>query len=45
MEAWRRRYALFPRVLFVLDGTGPVGIENRVSALHAATRELAPTAF
>jgi hypothetical protein len=45
VEAWRGRYALFPRVLFVLDGTGPVGIENRVSALHATTRELALYGF
>ncbi|WP_449351661.1 replication-relaxation family protein [Streptomyces shaanxiensis] len=41
VEEWRRRYPLFPRLLFVLDGTGPAGIENRVTALHAATRELA----
>jgi hypothetical protein len=44
-EAWRRRYPVFPRLLFVLDGTGPVGIENRISALHAATRELALHSF
>ncbi|MFE9299352.1 replication-relaxation family protein [Streptomyces niveus] len=24
-EAWRQRYPLFPRLLFVLDGTGPTG--------------------
>ncbi|MER6233366.1 replication-relaxation family protein [Streptomyces sp. NPDC001663] len=35
-EDWRRRYALFPRLLFVLDGTGPVGIESRVQALRAS---------
>jgi hypothetical protein len=40
VEGWRRRYPLFPRLLFVLDGTGPVGIENRISALHAATRDM-----
>ncbi|MFE1837264.1 hypothetical protein [Streptomyces sviceus] len=36
-----RRYPLFPRLLFVLDGTGPAGIENRVTALRAAARPLA----
>ena len=36
LEEWRRRYPLFPRVLFVLvvlfvlDGTGPAGVENRI---------------
>ncbi|MEU0032066.1 replication-relaxation family protein [Streptomyces sp. NPDC006335] len=45
VEGWRQRYPLFPRLLFVLDGTGPVGIENRISALRAATRELALYAF
>ncbi|MGW4823230.1 replication-relaxation family protein [Streptomyces sp. NPDC004227] len=35
LEEWRRRYPLFPRVLFVLDGTGPAGVENRISALRA----------
>ncbi|MBL1109772.1 replication-relaxation family protein [Streptomyces sp. 5-8] len=44
-EEWRRRYPLFARVLFVLDGTGPAGIEARISALHAAARDLSPTAF
>jgi hypothetical protein len=39
-EEWRRRYPLFPRLLFVLDGTGPAGIENRISALRAAARDL-----
>ncbi|MER5924959.1 replication-relaxation family protein [Streptomyces mirabilis] len=34
LEEWRRRYPLFPRVLFVLDGTGPAGVENRISALR-----------
>jgi hypothetical protein len=32
------RYPLFPRVLFVLDGTGPAGIDNRISALHAGAK-------
>ncbi|MEU9190836.1 hypothetical protein AB0D14_41335 [Streptomyces sp. NPDC048484] len=40
-EAWRRRYPLFPRLLFVLDGTGPAGIEHRVQALRAAARDTA----
>ncbi|MFF7566732.1 replication-relaxation family protein [Streptomyces pseudovenezuelae] len=43
VEEWRRRYPLFPRLLFVLDGTGPAGVENRVTALRAAARPL--TAF
>ncbi|MFF5161329.1 replication-relaxation family protein [Streptomyces sp. NPDC000348] len=37
-ETWRQRYPLFPRLLFVLDGTGPTGVETRISALRAATR-------
>ncbi|WP_237522776.1 hypothetical protein [Streptomyces sp. SID1328] len=41
MEEWRRRYPLFRRVLFVLDGTGPAGVENRTRALHAAVGLLA----
>ncbi|MGC9479253.1 replication-relaxation family protein [Streptomyces sp. WG4] len=41
-ESWRRRYPLFPRLLFILDGTGPVGADNRIDALHAATRQLPP---
>ncbi|MFB8249104.1 replication-relaxation family protein [Streptomyces sp. NPDC055952] len=41
VEEWRRRYPLFPRVLFVLDGTGPAGIENRISALRAGAGLLA----
>ncbi|MFI5679982.1 replication-relaxation family protein [Streptomyces cellulosae] len=44
-EEWRRHYPLFPRVLFVLDGTGPTGIETRISALHAAARDLTPSGF
>ncbi|WP_405772819.1 replication-relaxation family protein (plasmid) [Streptomyces sp. NBC_00080] len=35
-EGWRRYYPRFPRLLFVLDGTGPAGIDNRLRALHAA---------
>jgi hypothetical protein len=44
-EQWRRHYPLFPRVLFVLDGTGPAGIATRIKALHAAARDLAPYGF
>ncbi len=40
-----RRYPLFPRLLFVMDGTGPADIENRNSVLRAATRELALYGF
>jgi hypothetical protein len=36
---------LFPRVLFILDGTGPTGIDTRIRALHAAARDLAPSDF
>ncbi|MFE2944906.1 replication-relaxation family protein [Streptomyces sp. NPDC059255] len=38
VEDWLRRYPHFPRVLFVLDGTGPAGVENRISALHAGSQ-------
>ncbi|WP_406446328.1 replication-relaxation family protein [Streptomyces sp. NBC_01613] len=34
-EEWRKRYPLFPRVLFVLDGTGPAGVNTRIRALHS----------
>lgn len=44
-EEWRRRYPLFPRLLFVLDGTGPAGVETRISALHAAAGDLALSGF
>ena len=44
-EDWRRRYPLFPRLLFVLDGTGPAGIDNRIRALRAAARDLVPPRF
>ncbi|MFK0174278.1 replication-relaxation family protein [Streptomyces sp. NPDC090306] len=44
-EEWRRRYPLFPRLLFVLDGTGPDGVENRISALRAAVELLGPLCF
>ncbi|MFJ9634876.1 replication-relaxation family protein [Streptomyces sp. NPDC101175] len=45
VEEWRRRYPLFPRVLFVLDGTGPAGVENRISALRAGAGLLAASLF
>ncbi|MFD7603184.1 replication-relaxation family protein [Streptomyces mirabilis] len=45
LEDWRRHYPLFPRLLFVLDGTGPVGVENRISALRAGAGQLAPSRF
>ncbi|NNN34426.1 replication-relaxation family protein [Streptomyces sp. S3(2020)] len=44
-ENWRRRYPLFPRLLFVLDGTGPAGINNRIHALQATARKLVPAPF
>ncbi|MER5912579.1 replication-relaxation family protein [Streptomyces sp. NPDC001982] len=44
-EEWRKRYPLFPRVLFVLDGTGPAGITTRIRALHAAPAGLALAVF
>lgn len=44
-EAWRRCYPLFPQLLFVLEGTGPAGVESRIGALHALTRHWAVAAF
>ncbi|USQ89891.1 replication-relaxation family protein (plasmid) [Streptomyces phaeoluteigriseus] len=44
-EEWRRSYPLFPRVLFVLDGTGPAGITTRIDALRAAATQPAVAAF
>ncbi|WP_151483763.1 replication-relaxation family protein [Streptomyces albicerus] len=44
-EAWRRHYPLFPRLLFVLDCTGPAGITTRIRALHAAAKGLALPLF
>ncbi|MGW7674479.1 replication-relaxation family protein [Streptomyces sp. NPDC054775] len=44
-EEWRRHYPLFPRVLFVLDGTGPAGIETRIRALRAAAAAWTLSAF
>lgn len=43
-EDWRRRYPVFPRLLFVLDSTGPAGVDNRVKALRAGS-ELAGADF
>ncbi|MFD8740911.1 replication-relaxation family protein, partial [Streptomyces sp. NPDC059618] len=44
-EEWRRRYPLFPRLLFVLDATGPAGVENRIQALQAAAQADAVAGF
>ncbi|WP_234436335.1 replication-relaxation family protein [Streptomyces sp. NRRL S-813] len=44
-EEWRRHYPLFPRLLFVLDGTGPAGITTRIRTLRAAAEDLALTGF
>ncbi|WP_435229191.1 replication-relaxation family protein [Streptomyces sp. Tue6028] len=44
-ENWRERYPLFPRLLFVLDGTGPAGLDNRIRALHAAHWQLTQPDF
>ncbi|MFF3208970.1 hypothetical protein [Streptomyces sp. NPDC002962] len=44
-EEWRRHYPLFPRLLFILDGTGPAGIDNRLRALHAADVDSAVALF
>lgn len=44
-ETWKRHYPLFPRLLFVLDATGPAGVENRIHALHAHTADPAVNTF
>ncbi|MER6424077.1 replication-relaxation family protein [Streptomyces sp. NPDC001137] len=44
-EAWRLHYPLFPRLLFVLDGTGPAGVTTRIRALHSVPGDLALTLF
>ncbi|WP_405724202.1 hypothetical protein OG885_00040 [Streptomyces sp. NBC_00028] len=41
-EDWWRRYPIFPRLLFVLDGTGPTGVANRLTALTASARLTGP---
>ncbi|WP_331733916.1 hypothetical protein OHU34_46095 (plasmid) [Streptomyces sp. NBC_00080] len=40
-EEWQRHYPLFPRLLFVRDGTGPAGIDHHLRALHTANLDLA----
>ncbi|WP_255310935.1 hypothetical protein [Streptomyces viridosporus] len=44
-ESWRQHYPLFPRLLFVLDGTGSAGVETRIHALRAAARDIALAGF
>jgi hypothetical protein len=44
-EAWRKHYPLFPRLLFVLDNTGPAGVDNRIIALESALLHLGPAAL
>lgn len=44
-QEWRRSYPLFPRVLFVLDGTGLNGVATRIDALRAAATQPAVAAF
>ncbi|MFJ9542623.1 replication-relaxation family protein [Streptomyces sp. NPDC101225] len=44
-EEWRKHYPRFPRLLFVLDGTGPAGVNTRMRALHGITADLALTVF
>jgi hypothetical protein len=45
LEEWRRHYPLFPRLLFVLDGTGPAGITTRITALPVAAADPALSGF
>lgn len=45
LDEWRRRYPPFPRLVFVLDGNGPAGVENRIDALRAAARKRALFGF
>ncbi|MFF8639054.1 replication-relaxation family protein [Streptomyces pilosus] len=44
-ETWRQRYPLFPRLLFILDSTGPTGVENRIHALRTAARDVSLAGF
>jgi hypothetical protein len=44
-EEWRKHYPLFPRLLFVLDGTGPAGATTRIRALRAAAADPALSGF
>jgi len=36
---------LFPRILFVLDGTGHAGVTTRINALHTAAKDPTLTLF
>ncbi|MFD8396761.1 replication-relaxation family protein [Streptomyces sp. NPDC059680] len=45
LEEWRRHYPLFPRLLFVLDGTGLAGVETRGSSLRATAAQLTTSHF
>jgi len=45
LEEWRKRYPLFPRLLFVLDGTGPAGVATRINALRAAAADMTLSPF
>ncbi|MFJ4790680.1 replication-relaxation family protein [Streptomyces sp. NPDC088794] len=44
-EQWRQRYPLFPRILFVLDGTGPAGVSTRIHALRTVPKDPALALF
>jgi hypothetical protein len=44
-EEWRRYYPLSPRLLFILDGTGPAGITTRINALRATAANPALSGF
>lgn len=44
-EEWRRRYPVFPRLLFILDNTGVTGVTTRIGALHAAAANPALESF
>ena len=44
-ENWRQRYPLFPRLLFVLVGTGPAGITARLHAIRITTRDITLAGF
>ncbi|MEU9314047.1 hypothetical protein [Streptomyces sp. NPDC048256] len=37
-EEWQRRYPLFPRLLLVLDDTGPASTNSRIRALGTQLR-------
>ncbi|MGW2835303.1 hypothetical protein [Streptomyces sp. NPDC001286] len=42
VEDWRHHYAAFPRLVFLLDRTGPASITARVNALHTSARFTEP---